>query len=313
MIDSLQKKFKRKIAVVFDDAAAYIFKDVDVRPSPQKRGRFSLHKQPKTSGMLTANREPGDTGIYIVPTHTTCSRVHPTGLRADTTTRVTHHARSSEMKQKPLLLTKKERDLAAPLPEPSEIVFDGDVERMSKNHSNMERDIMRLHTSWGHVGPKVLKQMLIASGTQKHKRLARKIHELSPLCNACLERRSQTQPHSRDHSQPTSKATRALQRICADSTGRSNIPTLGGYWYAYIHSCQYTSFSWMWMVASMTQVKAIVDDWLCTVIKQKRLLRLDPGKAIEFWRSDSGPEFSTAFTHMLKKYEIYHERTASKA
>ena len=227
--------------------------------------------------------------------------------------RVTHHARSSEVRQKPLLLTKKERDLAAPLPEPSEIVFDGDVERMSKNHSNMERDIMRLHTSWGHVGPKVLKQMLIASGTQKHKRLARKIHELSPLCNACLERRSQTQPHSRDHSQPTSKATRALQRICADSTGRSNIPTLGGYWYAYIHSCQYTSFSWMWMVASMTQVKAIVDDWLCTVIKQKRLLRLDPGKAIEFWRSDSGPEFSTAFTHMLKKYEIYHERTASKA
>ena len=147
MIDSLQKKFKRKIAVVFDDAAAYIFKDVDVRPSSRKRGRFSLHKQPKTSGMLTANREPGDTGIYIVPTHTTCSRVHPTGLRADTTTRVTHHARSSEVRQKPLLLTKKERDLAAPLPEPSEIVFDGDVERMSKNHSNMERDIMRLHTS----------------------------------------------------------------------------------------------------------------------------------------------------------------------
>ena len=275
MIDSLQKKFKRKITVVFDEASAYIFKDVDVRPLPRKRGRFALHQRSSTSGMLTANREPGDTGIYIVPTDREKPRTSSSRQQREVNVDAKHQARSSKMKKKKKpLLTKRERDLAVPAPPPCEIVFDGKVERMTRNKSNMERDIMRLHTSWGHVGPRVLKHMLDASGTQKHKRLAKKLHELAPICNACLEGRSQAQPHSRDHEQPTSKATRPLQRICADSTGKSNIPTLGGHWYAYLHSCQYTGYSWLWMIASLTQVKPIVEDWLRTVVKQKRRLKL---------------------------------------
>ena len=38
VVHSLQKKLKRKIAVVFNKAVAYIFKDVEVRPSPKKWG-----------------------------------------------------------------------------------------------------------------------------------------------------------------------------------------------------------------------------------------------------------------------------------
>ena len=231
MVDSLQKKFKRKIAVVFDEASAYIFKDVEVRPSRRKKKRFSLHQSHGASGMLTANREPGDTGIYIVPTGRKRSRLDERQRHNDALVDTRHQARSSKVKRKrkASLLTKEERKLAVPKPAPCEVLFDAGIQRMSKNKLNMERDIMRLHTSWGHVGPKVLKKMLNASGTQKHKRLAKKLNELAPICNACLQGRSQAQPHSRDHEQPTSKATRPMQRICADSTGRSNIPTIGGH------------------------------------------------------------------------------------
>ena len=42
-IDSLQQKYKLKFGILFDDAAAYIFKDVSVHPHPRKRGRFTMN------------------------------------------------------------------------------------------------------------------------------------------------------------------------------------------------------------------------------------------------------------------------------
>ena len=85
------------------------------------------------------------------------------------------------------MLTKAEREVAVPAEPKQSIVFDDNVQLPSINQNNMETELRRLHHCWGHPGPKVMRLMLLKSDTQRHRRLAKKVYELQPTCNACLE------------------------------------------------------------------------------------------------------------------------------
>lgn len=208
------------------------------------------------------------------------------------------------------LLTKVERSSAKPSQKQS-LVFDDNIPLPSTNQSNMEAELRRL---WGHPGPKVMRLMLLQSGTQRHRRLAKKVYELNPTCNFCLEGSSQAASHTRDELQPTSKATKPRQRACSDCTGIHNIVTLGGARIAFIIVDQYCKYCWLWMIESTPHVPGIIRFWLMTIIKQKRHLKIDPTKAYAYLRSDNGPDFPQKFTNMLsKEFGIEHERTAAKA
>ena len=293
-IDSLQRRYKRKITMIFDDAAAYIFKDLSVEPHPRKRGRFVVEAHNSASGMQTATRQKQDAGIYVVPFDNE---------------QIAWDAPSAEHTAQ---LTQQERDMITPAFTAS-TVFNKEVEIPTRNQSNMIRELQRLHNCWSHPGKEAMRKMLLQSGTQRHRRLARKVHDLQPQCNCCLEGMSNASPHIRDKSQPTSKATRALQRVCSDCTGTSNIPSLSGALIAFIIVCQFSKYMWLWMLQSTAQVTNVVKKWLRSTIKQARQLRTNPDKAIEFWRSDNGPEFPPSFTQLLDKHSIEHERTGSKA
>ena len=68
-------------------------------------------------------------------------------------------------------------------------------------------------TDTHHAGDKVLRQTTNATTTvrqTKHDRLTKKVHDLQPQCNCCLEGCSQSQAHPSDPSQPSSRATTCL-------------------------------------------------------------------------------------------------------
>lgn len=310
-IDSLQHKYKRKISIMFDDASAYLFKDVAVQPHPRKRGRFKISDPASSSGMLTATREPGSEGVYVVPMNdpdpTPEPRKHFHAMAANS------NSPQPAKNIHPSILSKSEKDAAVPKRSKSATILEDNVQLPSRSSTNISRDLQRMHNCYSHAGAKVLRQMLLLSGTQKHKRLARKVHDLQPQCNCCLEGHSQAQSHAGDPLQPTSRATRPLERVCSDSTGTNNIPTLGGAIIAFVIICQFSRYCWLWMLKSTKQATAVVRKWLQTTIKQQHRLKTDPDSAILYWRSDNGPEFPAKFTSMLSKYAIEHERTGSKA
>ena len=337
-IDALQQKYKRKITVVFDEAASYIFKDVAVTPHPTKRDRYTLNNESTATGMLTAIREEGDTGIYMVPLHddtpqpikrartiqASKAQVAPQSLARTTTGVPVEYPDRQHVKHRSHcpcvhnaddigLLTKHEKRQAKPESATEISVFDQTIPLQSHNQGNISKELKRLHNCWSHPGQEVMRRMLLLSGTQKHKRLAKKVYELQPLCNECLDGTSQAQPHSRDNQQPTSKATRPLERVCSDCTCKNNIPTLSGAVIAFIIVDQYCKYCWLWMLKSVSQVTGVVKQWLISTIKQKRHLQTDPDRSIMFWRSDNGPDFPKSFTRMLQANGIEHERTGSKA
>ena len=294
-IDSLQRKYKRKICMVFDDHASYIFKDVCVAPSLTKRRRYTLRARSSSNGMKASTRMPNSSDVYHVPLHDRDDQLNNN-----------HNHESGGVSAAPAAVLKKGTKQA--------IIFDDNVQLPSKNQSNIEAELRRLHNCWGHPGPAVMRLMLLQSGTQRHKRLAKKVYELQPTCNHCLEGTSQAASHQRVDEQPTSKATRPLQRVSSDCTGPHNIATLSGARIAFIIVDQYCKYCWLWLISSTSQVLGIVKLWLLSVIKQKRRLKCNPGEAIMFWRSDNGPDFPKKFTRMLStEFGIEHERTAAKA
>ena len=62
-IDSLQRKYKRKICMVFDDHASCIFKDTYIVPSSTKRCRYKLQTSESSNGMKASLRTPNSSDV----------------------------------------------------------------------------------------------------------------------------------------------------------------------------------------------------------------------------------------------------------
>ena len=187
-IDSLQKKYNRKICMLFDEGSTYIFKDVNVVASKRKENRFTIKSNGTSNGLRAATRKPGSSEVYHVPLY---------GNEDPCYDRANDNRHRSTAAQSSALLTKVER-IAAKVPAPKQtLVFDDNIPLPSANQSNMEAEIRRLHNCWGHPGPTVMRLMLLQSGTQRHRRLARKVYELNPICNFCLEGSSKAAAHTR--------------------------------------------------------------------------------------------------------------------
>ena len=66
-IDSLQRKYNRKICMLFDEGSTYIFKDVVVVPSTNRKDRFTIRSDGVSNGMRAATRTPNSSEVYRVP------------------------------------------------------------------------------------------------------------------------------------------------------------------------------------------------------------------------------------------------------
>ena len=308
-LDEAEKQTGAKFIHAFDTRGSYLIRNAVM--TKDSDGSIGMQMQQPAEIMQTSTRSAEPSAVYEAP------------LYDDRVPNVSHTKQISAMRSTVLPDVATLKDLPIYPHEPkwqnfkhNYTIFDAKVAVPSMNVSTLTKEIMRRHNAWGHPGPRVLRAMLRAKGTQHSKRLSRKVMDLFQPCNACLSGSSHKQPHVRDPEQPTTKATRALQHVSSDCNGPHNIfadtPTMSDAKFIFIILCQYSHFLWLWLLASTKQVTKIVEEWLRVTIKQKARLRRNNDTAIETWRTDNGPDFPQAFTSLLSKNSIYHQRTASK-
>ena len=312
-LDNLSQMTNNKFIMGFDNEASFLIrgahfeKDVD--------GEYRLRQQDTNAPVLkTSSRGEGPAGVYEVPLY-------------DARVSEEESAKTSSLEKPLSSLHACKAHLFNYPTEPKweelrydndNVVFDAKVALPSPNVYALAKAIMRKHREWGHPGPEALRQMLIAKGTKRSLRMARRVHQLFDPCNACLSGFSNKQPHVRDDSQPSTKSTRPLQHVASDCTGEQNIvsmgsPSLSGATIIFIIICTFSRYLWLWLLKSTSEVTGIVDEWLRTTVRQRKRLAAGNNTAIETWRSDNGPDFPRSFTDLLAKNDIYHQRTGARA
>ena len=311
-LDALCTANNRDFVMVFDRNASYLMRDAKFSKVPD--GGFVLHHPNHPSSVMeTARRGPGQSGVYEVPLYDHQS----VDIRAAAISETSDSFPFAEVKAMSSLPFYKTEPNWHRMPSGTP-VFNADIDTPSTNVSLLTRDIMRKHNAWGHPGPKVLHQMLLQKGTQRSKRLAKKVFDLFQPCNGCLSGSSHKQPHTRDAEQPSSVAVRPMQHIMSDCMGKQNLaiattPTCSGATIIYLISCQYSKYVWLWLLQSTSDVTAVTEQWLRVVVRQRKRLQLNNDTEILTWRSDNGPDNPKAFTDMLTDYCIDHQRTGAKA
>jgi len=260
---------------------------------------------------LATRRGPGQSGVYEAPLYD--SQSNQANVRAHSTAcNATLRLKNIKVFSSLPVHDYKPNWHCMPTTTP---IFNANVDTPSVNESLMARDIMRKHNAWGHPSPAVLREMLMQRGTQRSKRLARKVNDLSQLCNGCLSGSSHKQPHTCDPGQPSSVAIRPMQHMMSDCMGKQDLdtPTLSGSIIIYIISCQFSKYFWLWLLSSTSDVTAITEQFLRIVVRQKKRIAAKNDTEILTWRSDNGPDNPKAFTDMLTAYSIDHQRTGSNA
>ena len=313
ILDNLSKSNNRDFVMAFDRRATYLMRDATF--CRQANGGFTLqHPTHPSAIMEAARRGPGKSGVYEVPLYD-----------IQQSTAAAAHALRGQPPSFPLAAVKAMSSLPIYDYTPNwhrmpngVTIFNSEIETPSVNASIMSRDIMRKHNAWGHPSPAVLKQMLMLKGTQRSKRLARKVDDLFQSCNGCLSGCSHKQPHSRDPEQPSSAAVRPMQHMMSDCLGKQNLaiattPTHTGATIVYVVSCQYTKYKWLWLLQSTTDVTPVTEQYLRLVVRQRKRLKLNNDTEILTWRTDNGPDNPKALTDMLSSYGIDHQRTGAKA
>ena len=308
-LDALSKTNDRDFVMAFDRHATYLMRDAKFTKATDG-GYFFHHPPSSTAIMQTARRGPGHSGVYEAPLYdsqSTCAhRFQPT--KTETTVQLAEIKALSSLPVHNYVPNWHCMPTDVP-------IFNADVTTLSANESLIARDIMRKHNAWGHPSPAVLREMLLQRGTQRSKRLARKVRELSQLCNGCLSGSSHKQPHPCDPEQPTSVAVRPMQHMMSDCMGKQDIdtPTPSGFTIVYVIACQFSKYLWLWLLKSTSDVTAVTEQFLRIVVRQKKRISAQNDTEILTWRSDNGPDNPKAFTDMLTTYGIDHQRTGSNA
>ena len=308
-LDSLSTSNKRNFVMAFDRHATYLMRDAEFTKTAD--GGYLLHHPSHSAAIMqAARRTPGSSGVYEAPlydqqnaeaNHTPSNALEATAImdniKALSSLPVHHHE-------------PKWHKMPNHVP-----IFNTTVDIPSVNQSLLSRDIMRKHNAWGHPSPAVLKEMLLQKGTQRSRRLAKKVNDLFQFCNGCLSGSSHKQPHTSNPEQPTSVAVRPMQHMMSDCMGKQDIdtPTLSGYTIIYIIACQFSKYLWLWLLESTSDVTAVTEQFLRIVVRQRKRIAARNDTEILTWRSDNGPDNPKAFTDMLTTYSIDHQRTGSNA
>ena len=125
-------------------------------------------------------------------------------------------------------------------------------------------ELRHIHCSLGHPSDEVLLQALNDSPSVHHHQL-RKYVKLMDKCNVCPMGSQRADPR------PDTATTRAadfLARLILDCSGKQPVATIGGHWFFLLISDDATRMKWIRLLKSVSQVSAVFDDFLRTVVRQ---------------------------------------------
>ena len=127
-----------------------------------------------------------------------------------------------------------------------------------------------------------------------------------PFCDGCLFGKPKQKPHNKKSS-GYSKATRYLQRLLIDCSGRQAVPTLQGYQYFVLIIDEHTRYTWVYFLKSVSECPKVIDNFLRKIGRCNK--HGSPHvQTVQFIPSDGGPDFSShEFEQVLDKFDINHE------
>ena len=165
-------------------------------------------------------------------------------------------------------------------------------------------ELRYIHCAMGHPSNAVLLRAL-ANSKSAHLLSLRKYVKLMDKCNACPAGTQKAEPHS---GTAATRATEYLARLFLDCSGRQPVASLGGYWYFLLIIDDATRMKWIRLLKSVSQVAAIFDNFLRTVVRQGTLGAAGKVRSVQLVRTDNGPDFnSNEFRQVLQLHSITHE------
>ena len=178
--------------------------------------------------------------------------------------------------------------------------------KLKHTHDAIRERLLRKHRAMGHPSKRVMKHMLAQSPAQGDNELASKVYKFLPFCDSCMFGKPKQKPHNKKSS-GYSKATKYLERLLIDCSGRQAVATTQGYQYFLLIVDEHTRFTWVYFLKSVSECPKVIDNFL------RKIGRCDKHgsphvQTVQFIRSDGGPDFSShEFEHVLDKFNINHE------
>ena len=165
-------------------------------------------------------------------------------------------------------------------------------------------ELRHIHCALGHPSDEVLLQSLKDSGSPHDLRL-RKYVKLMDTCNVCPMGTQRAESHP---SSATTRSTKYLARLIMDCSGRQPVASVGGFWYFLLIVDDATRYKWVELLKSITQVAAVFDNFLRTVVRQGTAGAAGTVRCVQLVRTDNGPDFNCdAFRQVLRRHSITHE------
>ena len=162
-------------------------------------------------------------------------------------------------------------------------------------------ELRHIHCALSHPSNDVLLQALKDSPSTRHHQL-RKYVKLMDKCNVCPmgTQRSESHPDT-----ATTRAKKFLDRLILDCSGRQPVASISGCWYFLLIVDDATRTKWTRLLKSLTQVPAVFDHFLRTVVRQGTA---GARGCVQYVRTDNGPDFNNShFKRVLIKHSITTE------
>lgn len=195
---------------------------------------------------------------------------------------------------------------ALSLPDYAE-TYEFTVDQLTASQHKYALRLLRMHNAYGHVSKRYLRWILQRSPNKSDRELAKYIDLLS-LCNHCIRGDSKHKGHNKSASGQFDIHMKFLSDIVADCSGKQNIATASGYQYFMLIVCKKTSFAWVKLLKSLTEVAREFEIFL-------REIKQHTKKPIKRFKADHGPaDFGNLnFTNLLKKYDIERHSTGGSS
>ena len=147
-------------------------------------------------------------------------------------------------------------------------------------------------------------QALKDSPSPHHQHL-RKYVKLMDHCNVCPMGTQRAEPHTLPS---TTRSDTYLARLILDCSGRQPVATISGCWYFLLIVDDATRMKWTRLLKTISQVPAVFDDFLRTVVRQGTAGACGKVRCVRLVRTDNGPDFnSDKFRQVLRFHSITRE------
>ena len=162
-------------------------------------------------------------------------------------------------------------------------------------------ELRHIHCALGHPSEEVLNRALSQSDSTRHHQLRRYVKLMDP-CNVCPMGSQRAEPHPEV---ATTRATAYFSRLFLDCSGKQPVASIGGFWFFLLITDDATRMKWVRLLKSVSQVAAVFDDFLRTVVRQGMA---GARGCVSLVRTDNGPDFNCDdFRQVLRRNSITHE------